>query len=300
MRTGSPFGTVFSRARESYGLSVYDVSEATKISSTVLIALESDDISSLPGGIYTLGFVRSYAKEIGLDPYLTARDYKVRFPEVVASDASHGTNESRAHEEFLSKQRMARTVLAIVLLSIPCVTFLIFFGVEENGITNSTGLADGVEVRSVPTPNFSETALLPSLDGDDLSSGETNSEGEVAQQVGRQPTPAVESSFPGQFDSTDVETDAIRPLVIEVHPNGDCWVSATVDGSRLVGRVMRAGEREVLEVYGDAIIIIGDAGTFSFTLNEQPGRSLGTSGQVVTVRITSENYENFVIEQLGS
>ena len=44
----------------------------------------------------------------------------------------------------------------------------------------------------------------------------------------------------------------------------------------------------------EIILNIGDAGAFGFAINRQDGRSLGGSGEVVTARITHENYRSYV------
>src|SRR5437899_11057192 len=54
--------------------------EATKISVSQLEALERNDISRLPGGIFSRAFVRSYAAEVGVDPEQTVRDFLSQFP----------------------------------------------------------------------------------------------------------------------------------------------------------------------------------------------------------------------------
>ena len=41
---------------------------------SALEALERNDISRLPGGIFSRAFVRSYAIEVGLDPEATIQD----------------------------------------------------------------------------------------------------------------------------------------------------------------------------------------------------------------------------------
>ena len=61
------FGSRLRAAREARGVSLRDIAAATKISVLVLEALERNDASRLPGGIFSRAFVRSYAKEVGLD-----------------------------------------------------------------------------------------------------------------------------------------------------------------------------------------------------------------------------------------
>ncbi len=74
------FGLKMKRQREERGVTLRQIADATKISMVSLEALERNDISRLPGGIFSRAFVRSYAMEIGLDPEQTVRDFLVQFP----------------------------------------------------------------------------------------------------------------------------------------------------------------------------------------------------------------------------
>lgn len=60
-------GQVLTRAREHYGLTVDDVSLSLRIRASYIQALEDDDVSVLPGRVYAIGFIRSYAEFLGLD-----------------------------------------------------------------------------------------------------------------------------------------------------------------------------------------------------------------------------------------
>lgn len=61
------FGDSLRRQRELRGISLREVSEATKINVRYLEALERNDFSFLPAGAFTRGFIRSYAHQVGLD-----------------------------------------------------------------------------------------------------------------------------------------------------------------------------------------------------------------------------------------
>jgi cytoskeleton protein RodZ len=80
-RSESDFGARIRQAREQRGISLRQIAETTKISVSVLEALERNDIARLPGGIFSRGFVRSYAVEIGVDPEQTVRDFMAQFPQ---------------------------------------------------------------------------------------------------------------------------------------------------------------------------------------------------------------------------
>ena len=74
------FGARMKRLREERGVALRDIAEATKISVSALEALERNDVSRLPGGIFSRGFVRAYAEHIGADPDKTVREFLARFP----------------------------------------------------------------------------------------------------------------------------------------------------------------------------------------------------------------------------
>src|SRR5919106_3125843 len=60
-------------AREQRGLSLDRLSQTTKISVTILRAIENNRIEKLPDGIFLRGFLRAYAREVGLNPEETVR-----------------------------------------------------------------------------------------------------------------------------------------------------------------------------------------------------------------------------------
>src|SRR5688572_19875966 len=67
-RNGMDIGTTLRTARERHDLTVTQLALRTKISVANLHALEENAFDRLPGGIFTRGFLRAYASEVGLDP----------------------------------------------------------------------------------------------------------------------------------------------------------------------------------------------------------------------------------------
>ena len=87
----SDFGAKLREARERRGVSLRDIAAHTKFSIASLEALERNDTSRLPGGIFARAFVRSYAVEVGLDPEATVREFVERFdiePQLSTLDVS--------------------------------------------------------------------------------------------------------------------------------------------------------------------------------------------------------------------
>ena len=69
------FGERLKREREMRGVTLNEISLSTKISTRNLSALETERFDQLPGGIFNKGFVRAYAKYLGLDEEQTVADY---------------------------------------------------------------------------------------------------------------------------------------------------------------------------------------------------------------------------------
>jgi cytoskeleton protein RodZ len=60
------FGRNLQLERERRGITLEAVAAGTKVSSRHLRALEADDVSNMPGGVFNRGMVRSYCRFLGL------------------------------------------------------------------------------------------------------------------------------------------------------------------------------------------------------------------------------------------
>ena len=257
------FGAKLRTAREGQGISLRQIAMATKISTGALESLELGEVSSLPGGIFSRSFVRSYASEVGLDPDEMVREFLETFPAKEVADESSPADDAQHYDEFLSQQRVARTALGLVVLSIPVAAFLVFMGLR------------GEPEGEAPSP-------IAMLDEDRAGDG-------LEQDGGVR----LATAAPIEAPPPVTEVAAVGPLTIEIHPDGPCWVSLTLDGQRVFSRVMQPGEREVGEAEREIVIIVGDAGAFGFSINHQRGRLLGGNGEVVTAHIDRDNYWSF-------
>ena len=76
-RTPHHIGTEFRSAREALGLSYGDVAELTKIQPQFIEAIENLAKSELPSIGYVLGYVRTYAKALGMDGASAVARYKI-------------------------------------------------------------------------------------------------------------------------------------------------------------------------------------------------------------------------------
>jgi cytoskeleton protein RodZ len=73
--SSTPFGEHLKREREMRGVSLEEVSAATRISTRFLEAIENDRWESLPGGVFNRGFIRSVARYLGLDEDSMVAEY---------------------------------------------------------------------------------------------------------------------------------------------------------------------------------------------------------------------------------
>ena len=75
------FGSNLRRIRVQRGISIGQIVEATNVSARLWEALESNDLSNWPNGIYARAYVRGYAKVVGVDPEATVDEFCRCFPQ---------------------------------------------------------------------------------------------------------------------------------------------------------------------------------------------------------------------------
>lgn len=253
------FGGKLRQAREQRGVSLRQIAANTKISVGVLEALERNDVSKLPGGIFSRGFVRSYATEVGLDPDQTVNEFLERFhteeapePPVHVVSEEENTYATERHAAGMA----ARALLALLVFG-GIFVFFAFRGGDEG--PSSTGSA------APPAPRA-----------------------EVAT------TPPPSTGQPGAAPAVDDALRATGPMRLELHPTAPCWIKLSADGQDVFAKLMQPGQKEVLTVREVAIISIGDAGAFAFSVDGHPGRTLGSAGEVKTARITRDTLAEYL------
>src|SRR5271156_5202879 len=73
--SSTPFGEHLKREREMRGVSLEEISAATRIGTRFLQAIENDQWDQLPGGVFNRGFIRSIARFLGLDEDSLVAEY---------------------------------------------------------------------------------------------------------------------------------------------------------------------------------------------------------------------------------
>ena len=75
------FGGRLRRERERRQIALSSITANTKISISHFEALERNDLSRWPSGIFRRAFIRAYAAGIGLDPDAITKEFLERFPD---------------------------------------------------------------------------------------------------------------------------------------------------------------------------------------------------------------------------
>jgi cytoskeleton protein RodZ len=253
-------GQTIRGAREQRGVSIEQLSQTTKISTTILRALEAEELDRIPGGVFTRGFIRSCAGELGLDPQTTVALFVAQHGSAAASRAGdesqpNGHADAREVDEvandapLLSERSNVLAQMIVIAIIVASVGYLSMHNRPDAALSAST-----------PAAVARETAVGTS----------------------------------GTLDPPDVRPLRATPeLKIELEAIGPCWISATADGAPAVARLLDAGDSQPIAAHDEIRLRVGDPASVSFTLNGVAGRSLGNSGQAVSVRITPQNLREF-------
>ena len=75
------FGPNLRRIREQRGITLEQLADITNVDSELWAAMERNDFSRWPSGIFARAFVREYARTIGLDPESTVNEFCRHFPQ---------------------------------------------------------------------------------------------------------------------------------------------------------------------------------------------------------------------------
>jgi cytoskeleton protein RodZ len=273
-RFSGDFGRKLREARERKGVSLRQIAGATKISVAVLEALERNDISRLPGGIFSRAFVRSYALEVGLDPDRTIQEFVAQFPSDAVTAGHRSSDAVEDNQAIESDRQMASTFLRLTMISLAVAIAVAYLATAGRRFVHRAepALSPGVSVPAAAPPpqSAAQPDAAPAANGDPA--------------IARVPaaTPAVADPMP------------VDRFTVGLAVTRACWVSATVDGQKTIERLLQPGESRTVDVAHEIVLTAGDAGAVAMTLNGAPAAPLGASGQVVTRRLTLSNFKDYL------
>jgi cytoskeleton protein RodZ len=254
------FGEELRREREIRGISLKEISDATKISKRFLEALERNDHKTLPAPVFTRGFVREYARYVGLSVedmvnrynFAAATDDRIEKPpqvekyaKVPPRDISPKPAPKRGIPPAYAK--MVDSNIIVIIAIVVALAAVAWWAIQYKR------RADAAE-SAAPIPVATPKAAVAT------------------------PPPAPE---PAADDST---------LRMGIEASKDSWLEMTADGKRAFYGDFKAGERRSFEAQEKfEFVVIGDPSGLNLTLNGVPIPPLGDGTRVIRNRVFDRN-----------
>ena len=105
--------------------------------------------------------------------------------------------------------------------------------------------------------------------------------------------PSEQAATPPEVaPAPDVREDG---LVLALTGLRASWINTTLDGGQRMERLLAPNETILLRATSEAVLRVADATAVSVLINNQPTRPLGSTGQIVTARITKDNYRKLLL-----
>ncbi len=302
-------GDFFKQVRETKGLTVDEVASKTRIRTDFVKALEEGNFAKLPDQVFARGFVRSYARSLGLDE----EDAIHRFIQSAGAfyekqDERERLKVRQAEEE---RKRQANRKAVAIAIGIAILTLVILLSREQSSLLvrrsapseppSSTAKrvtppeAGKVDVPVRPEPESatgtakakpSETPVPPqAASRTDATAGRGAASGTSAAPV--QPHAAVSPVPPpvsteGPLGPLAMEgaANADEPLVLDLEATELSWVVIQIDGGSPQEALLRPGEKAKWKGQDQFTLTLGNAGGVKAELNGKPQKPFGPSGKV--------------------
>jgi cytoskeleton protein RodZ len=253
-------GEEFRSAREARGLSLSDVAERLHIRSVYLAAIEDEDWKAIGAPVYVRGFMRTYARFLGLD----AEDAVARFaaspagtppaPAVRVEERPRDRERERDGAGGGGSQRSSPSLVAIlaVLVAIGVVGYVAYSFAQYR--------ATGPVPVAVASPDESPAAA--DADG----------------------APPVTAPAPTPPPAVAAAAKAARKRGLHVAITQTSWLKIEIDGIVVAEGTYPPGTAKSFNGGRVADVVVGNAGGVHITVNGRPVGSLGNSGDVTERR----------------
>ncbi|WP_029653669.1 RodZ domain-containing protein [Marinobacter daepoensis] len=280
---GTSVGQQLRQAREKLGLNVSDIANLQHLRPSVIQAIEAGDYSKVDTELFLKGYVRTYARQVGLDADALIRTLDSELEPLRQRRVQEQQSNPLIDIERKKKRKRQFAKLTLLLVFVAVVGFLVYDHFLKPGPEQVTPAADIPEEASAPLVDESvpgedipaetrvssasiaeapivspepgvvteNTDTAPSAISQEPASAEPEMAvgGEATETAGPLTTD-TEVSVVAQSESVDQEN--LPGLVrLEMNFSNDCWVQVTdADGKRLVSALRRDGD--ALDVQGRA------------------------------------------------
>lgn len=257
------FGEKLRREREMRGVTLDEISESTKISRRHLESLEKEDFDSLPGGVFNKGFVRAYARFVGINEDQAVADYvAVAGDSPIPEDKFPLEIHIEPNRELNPRNYNVPVLLAIVGLAGVLMGY---------GLWSRTRKVERTAHADTNTQAAAETLPADAPPAKAAPAGQKPASHSAAQP--QQRVAATKKTPEGGA----VPRKRVAPLstfFIVIKAKEDSWISVTADG-RTSQEVLHQDKQKVVKAGKEIILKTGNAGGIEVSYN---GRSLGPIG----------------------
>lgn len=282
--------TVLKSARKKKKLTIKTVSKEICVRTCFLEALESGKFNELPALTFALGFVKSYAKALDLDPVAVGQQFKTEFL------ASHGeTDHDRTTQMKVSSGTRTHVAPTYQITEKPRKRWPAWIspivGLAGAGLSwmwLGAGSVSVVTATSVdPTTDARVLAALGEASPASVDTSSTRS----AEPAEAQTTSIPSSFLPAAYaDDTILLGPSSNDIVIEA--SEDSWLQLSYsDGTELWSGVLRAGQSYRPELVGDVFLTTSNAGGISLKHQESSFGPLGARGELLdSLELTQDSF----------
>jgi len=300
------FGEKLKLEREKRKITLEEISSSTKISTRMLHALEEEKFSQLPGGIFNKGFVRAYARVVGLDEDQAVADYLQASGDAQPVRPEQARDESTAREQ--EEHRVSRLeaisesssrplpwgAFAVILLAVALALSLWSHRRHEQTrlatrtppVTQQSSAAPSPEGSAASSPSGSavqpspvSTPVTPTV-----TPAPTSSQKIPSPASQKSPSAAGAVSTPTVTTPT-AATPAPGEFTVVLQAREQSWISVTVDGKSTPSELLEAGSEFTIHGRKQVVVKVGNAGGIDFRLNGKKLAVGGEFGEVKTVTI---------------
>ncbi len=267
-------------ARLRLGWTVADVAAAFRIRPSYLEALEGGNPSELPAADEALGYLRTYAAALGLDPWEMAFRFKAEAPEVMEPELELTSPVPvRKH-----RSRARAVVVAGLALSVCAGAAAGGYAVSGRNWwpAKTVPLASGRQAPVVPlAPHTLPAAASPASPGPAAQAAQAGMSG-MSASVPPGPAPAT----PGLPRADVVDAISHSPVVSQewrlvLRAKANSWVQVRVrSGQVLLSRTLRAGEEWPVPPDPDLLLSTGNAGGTELVVDGVAAPPIGNPGAI--------------------
>ena len=286
-------GVVLSNERIKRGISIQEVADQIKLSRKQIEAIEADAYDRLPGPTFARGFVRNYARFLGLDPVPLLAWMDQNLPSTAVAAHPEPVAPVEPQPEMpqrpvpgSSKRGSGRLIGGLVLLAaIGAAGWALFGAIRQPSMPQAALVPSEATTEAEPAPP-TEEAADPQVEAA-VTEPAAPAPAEPAAAPA-EPAPAPAASTPASVDTARPTTTDSAAAGIRVQARQNAWVSITdANDDKLVYGEVTAGSERSVSGKPPYRIVIGNAQHAQLFFNGQPV-DLASKTKGSTAKLTLE------------